>query len=112
MPPRVLAHYQEDDMPLLKFRDLYATPDRVVQADEIAEFPAELAEYLVASGTAAYAEDADLPSDEPGTDDEGDTTPARSASKRDWVAYAVDHGVDEEAAEDLTRDELVEMFVE
>lgn len=36
--------------------------------------------------------------------------PARSASKADWVAYAVACGADVEEAEGLTRDQLVEEY--
>jgi len=40
-----------------------------------------------------------------------DKPPARSASKSDWKAYAVAHGVAEEDAEKLNRDELAEKFL-
>ena len=36
--------------------------------------------------------------------------PARSASKADWVDYAAALGADREAAEALTRDELVNHY--
>jgi hypothetical protein len=39
-----------------------------------------------------------------------DGAPAKSASKGDWVAYAVSRGVDRAEAEDSTKDELVERF--
>jgi hypothetical protein len=38
-------------------------------------------------------------------------TPARSASKADWLAFAVEHcGADAEQAEKLTRDQLAEEY--
>ncbi|MEK9521454.1 hypothetical protein MIU24_18970 [Streptomyces venezuelae] len=36
--------------------------------------------------------------------------PARSASKADWVAYAVALGAEQDAAEQLTRDQLAEQY--
>ncbi|MCM1941776.1 hypothetical protein NC239_26615 [Streptomyces sp. G3] len=36
--------------------------------------------------------------------------PAKSASKKDWVAYAVSQGADEAEAESATRDELAEAY--
>lgn len=36
--------------------------------------------------------------------------PADSASKAKWVAFAVAQGADEQAAQDMTRDQLVETF--
>ncbi|CAL9457000.1 hypothetical protein SUDANB15_02540 [Streptomyces sp. enrichment culture] len=38
--------------------------------------------------------------------------PAKSASKKDWVAYAVSQGTDETDAESMTRDELAEAYGE
>jgi hypothetical protein len=38
--------------------------------------------------------------------------PAKSASKADWVAYAVAQGLDEEAAEKATRDELAAKYAD
>lgn len=38
--------------------------------------------------------------------------PARSASKSDWVVYAVSKGMDENAADKATRDQLVELFLD
>lgn len=38
--------------------------------------------------------------------------PAKSASKADWVAYAVSQGADQEEAEGKTRDELAALFVD
>ncbi|MCI3271398.1 hypothetical protein [Streptomyces cylindrosporus] len=38
--------------------------------------------------------------------------PARSASKADWVAYAVAQGADQAEAEGKTRDQLVELFAD
>lgn len=36
--------------------------------------------------------------------------PRRSASKTDWQAYAIAHGVPQDEAEQLTRDQLAERF--
>lgn len=41
-------------------------------------------------------------------DSPSDLAPAPSASKREWVEYAVRRGADREQAETLTKDELVE----
>ncbi|HEU0041406.1 MAG TPA: hypothetical protein VFQ15_03545 [Jiangellaceae bacterium] len=38
--------------------------------------------------------------------------PAKSASKADWVSYAVTQGVPTEDAETLTRDQLAERFAD
>lgn len=38
--------------------------------------------------------------------------PAKSASKADWLAYAVVQGADEAEAEGKTRDELAALFAE
>lgn len=38
-------------------------------------------------------------------------TPARSASKGDWVAYATGHGVTETDAKAATRDQLADRFL-
>lgn len=52
----------------------------------------------------------DIESDE-GTSGPGDITPpARSASKAEWVAYALRQGADQDAAEQLTRDQLIEQY--
>jgi hypothetical protein len=38
--------------------------------------------------------------------------PARSASKSDWFVYAVSRGLGEDEADKLTRDQLVELFLD
>jgi hypothetical protein len=38
--------------------------------------------------------------------------PAKSASKTDWVAYAVQQGADQVEAASKTRDELAELFAD
>lgn len=38
--------------------------------------------------------------------------PVKSASKADWKAYAVSHGMDEEAADKATRDELAALYTD
>lgn len=41
---------------------------------------------------------------------EGPTPPAKSASKADWVAYAVSQGLSPENADGATKDELIDRF--
>lgn len=48
--------------------------------------------------------------EEPEQEQIEDPMPRKSASKADWLAYAVEHGVDPAEAEALTRDQLVELF--
>lgn len=45
-----------------------------------------------------------------GTAEHSDKAPAKSASKADWVAYAIAQGVDADEAEASTRDALAERF--
>lgn len=40
------------------------------------------------------------------------TRPAKSASKADWVAYAVAQGAEQDEAESMTRDELAALFAD
>lgn len=49
---------------------------------------------------------------EPDTVDQSPTmpAPAGNASKEEWVAYAVYRGLDREAAEDMSRDELRDSY--
>lgn len=42
----------------------------------------------------------------------GNTAPAKSASKAEWVDFAVTQGVAQEDAEGMTRDELVEKYAD
>lgn len=44
--------------------------------------------------------------------DEPAPTPTRSASKADWVTFAVESGMSTEDAESMTRDELVAYYTE
>lgn len=37
--------------------------------------------------------------------------PTRSASKADWKAYAIAQGMDEDQADDMTRDDLAELYL-
>ncbi|WP_329177815.1 hypothetical protein [Streptomyces sp. NBC_01477] len=58
-----------------------------------------------------------LDADESGVSETTDTpatesAPAKSASKGDWVAWAVHCGAEQAAAEALTRDQLAETFGE
>jgi hypothetical protein len=39
-----------------------------------------------------------------------DSMPRKSASKADWVAYATAHGIADDEADTLTRDQLAELF--
>ncbi|MFE7029453.1 hypothetical protein ACFU9Y_04020 [Streptomyces sp. NPDC057621] len=55
-----------------------------------------------------FQEDAEEPEQAPGT--EPADRPSKSASKKDWVAYAVSQGADEAEAESKTRDELAEAY--
>ena len=48
--------------------------------------------------------------EEAGAPADADPAPRKSASKADWAAYAVAHGMTAEEAETLTRDQLVERF--
>ena len=43
-------------------------------------------------------------------DSPSDLAPAASATKREWVDYAVRRGHDREASEAMTKDELVERY--
>ncbi|GGN86359.1 hypothetical protein GCM10010112_67830 [Actinoplanes lobatus] len=54
---------------------------------------------------------APAPADDP-ADPDAPKRPAKSASKADWVAYAVAQGVDPAEAEALTRDQLAERSAE
>ncbi|MFI5993161.1 hypothetical protein ACIBAC_15165 [Streptomyces sp. NPDC051362] len=36
--------------------------------------------------------------------------PGRSALKAEWIAYAVERGLDQDAAEQLTREQLIEQY--
>jgi len=38
------------------------------------------------------------------------TAPARSASKAEWIAYAVTQGADQADAEQLTKEQLTEQY--
>jgi len=53
------------------------------------------------------AVDAEQAAKERGAGDSEKDTPAKSASKADWVEYAVEQGADEDEAEAKTRDELI-----
>jgi hypothetical protein len=55
-------------------------------------------------------EEVEAPKQEPPADD-GPKSPAKSASKADWVAYVVEHrGVSQEDADASTRDELAATY--
>jgi hypothetical protein len=38
------------------------------------------------------------------------TAPARSASKAEWIAHAVDQGAEQADAEQLTKEQLIEQY--
>lgn len=67
--------------------------------------------YFRAQGYGVEEIDVDEP---PAAEEENDEPkpPARSASKADWVAYAVTQGVDADEADKLTRDQLAERFLD
>jgi hypothetical protein len=44
------------------------------------------------------------------TEDGSATAPARSASKAEWVAYALTRGAEQVAAEQLTKEQLTEQY--
>ncbi|MCX5362881.1 hypothetical protein OG864_29725 [Streptomyces sp. NBC_00124] len=44
------------------------------------------------------------------TEDGPATAPARSASKAEWIAYAVSQGADQADAEQLTKEQLTEQY--
>jgi hypothetical protein len=44
------------------------------------------------------------------TEDGSATAPARSASKADWLAYALTRGAEQAAAEQLTKEQLIEQY--
>lgn len=71
-------------------------------AEELVTNPQAFAEPADARATAAPAED------EEQAEDEG--PPARSASKPEWVDYAVSEGVDRDDAESMTKDDLIARF--
>lgn len=41
-----------------------------------------------------------------------DGPPTRSASKADWKAYAISQGMDEAQADDMTRDDLADLYLD
>jgi hypothetical protein len=47
---------------------------------------------------------------EPESDE--DQPPAKNATKAAWVTYAIDHGMEPDKAEGMTRDELIEEFTD
>lgn len=100
-------------MARVTFRDLYVTPTVAHQIGDTADVDDGLAEYLVSRGTARLAVDA---TPEPPVLDEeepDDSLPARSAPKKDWVAYATSEdggAMDADAAKKMTRDELAALY--
>jgi hypothetical protein len=49
--------------------------------------------------------------DEDVADAADDGPPTKSASKADWKAYAIAQGMDEAEADDMTRDDLAELYL-
>lgn len=91
----------------------------------VADFSGALGGVMFANGRAVVDEDThpnelaycrakytveEYVADEPADEEIEDPMPRKSASKADWLAYAVEHGVDQAEAEALTRDQLVELF--
>lgn len=67
--------------------------------------------YFNAQGYGVEEIQPDEPEPAAEEDDEA-KPPARSASKADWVAYAVAQGMDADDADKLTRDQLAERFLD
>lgn len=78
------------------FVDVYDTRTRQKLPHQVPEAHLELFPYLSRT-----------PSEQ-----KGDQRPTRSASKTDWVAYAVTQGMAVEDAEALTRDDLVNHYTQ
>jgi len=81
--------------------------DGVAEVDEAA-YPGELA-YFRAQGYGVEELD---PAEEVDVDGDGvvEKLPRRNASEASWRAFAVEHGMDQEQADGMTRDELIAHF--
>jgi hypothetical protein len=83
-----------------------------VQAEPGSEEEQRL-EELVARGEGGWHRVAEAPADPPAEPKSVVLErPAKSASKADWVAYAVQEGAHQAEAEGKTRDELAALFAE
>lgn len=87
-----------------------------VHEDAVAALPesVRVLEDDVVEGRTAQARPATFnverePAGEPSLPDDA---PAKSASKADWVAFAVQNGMDESTAESQTRDALIAHFTQ
>lgn len=83
---------------------LHFTRGRAVADDEV--HVAEIA-YCHARGYYFGEDEGDSGADEA---PDAPAQPRKSASKADWLAYAVSRGMSADEAESLTRDQLVERF--
>lgn len=69
--------------------------------------------YFRSQGYGVEELDEQAPDPEPSSEpNDSDKPPARSASKADWVTYAITQGVDADEADKLTRDQLAERFLD
>lgn len=83
------------------------------RAEDKLRYNARALAYFRSQGYGVEEIDEQAPAAEPpAAPDDRDKPPARSASKADWVAYAVTQGVDAEEADKLTRDQLAERFLD
>jgi hypothetical protein len=77
---------------------------------EATDPPARVIAYFIRKGYGVSRLDVEASAEPADLGDPDDQMPRKSASKADWVAYAVEHGVPAAEAESLTRDQLVERF--
>jgi len=81
--------------------------DGVAEIDE-ATYPGEFAYF----NSAGYGVEELDPAEEADVDGDGtvEKLPRRNASEATWRVFAVDHGMSEEEADGLTRDELIARY--
>lgn len=68
--------------------------------------------YFRAQGYGVEEIEPDEPEAADVVEDDEPKAPARSASKADWLAYAIAQGMDADEADKLTRDQLAERFLD
>jgi hypothetical protein len=100
LTPAELGAYVADT---LDGDDFEAFLNAAVQTDAAVEAVLDLAERFASPAKTSPAPD-------PVVDELGSARPARSASKSDWVAYAVTQGFTENEANAKTRDALADHF--
>lgn len=113
------AHWMIDSGYAVKGTSL--PKDGGVEAAEDADDPASIPTPAGNKNTDDVPEGTTAPGAAPSADDSTPTAtetltedaqpPAKSASKADWKAYATAHGLTEEEADGLTRDQLAERFL-